>query len=117
MNEKLMLYACIMLVSVFISSLSQVLLKKASQKEYESVIKEYLNPMVIGAYFVFFVASILTIIAYRVVPLTMGPILESTSYIYVTIFGVVFFKERITTQKMIALGIIIAGIAVFALLG
>ena len=47
----------------------------------------------------------------------MGPILEATGYIYVTIFGVVIFKEQMNKTKLLALALIIAGIIVYSLLG
>ena len=37
----MILYACILLVGVFVSAISQVMLKKAAQKTYASKIKEY----------------------------------------------------------------------------
>lgn len=117
MNRQLLAYAALMLAGTFISSVAQVLLKKASQKEYGSFWKEYLNVRVIVAYAIFFAASLLAIFAYRVVPLSMGPILEATGYIYVTVFGVLIFHERLSPPKLLALGMILAGIAVYALLG
>lgn len=115
MSDSLVLYAGIMLFSTFVSSVSQVILKKAAGKTYESRIREYLNFPVIFAYSLFFVSTLLTVFAYRVVPMSMGPLLESSSYIYVTIFGVVIFKEKITKQKVFALVLILAGIAVYSL--
>ena len=117
MNTKLLLYAAIMLAGTFISSVAQVLLKKEAGKEHKSLIKEYLNPRVIIAYIIFFASTLLCIFAYRVVPLSMGPILEATGYIYVTIFGVVFFKEKIGSLKIFALVLIISGIVIYATLG
>ena len=72
-------------------------------KHYENHLKEYLNPMVIFAYAMFVGTTFLSIIAYRGIPLSMGPILEATSYIYVTIFGVKIFHERLNKKKIIAL--------------
>lgn len=46
----------------------------------------------------------------------MGPILEATSYIYVTFFGVKIFKEKLNRKKCIALGLIIVGIVVYTVL-
>ena len=109
--------AFLLLSGVFISSISQVMLKKASMKKYKSPIFEYLNPMVIFAYMLFFGTTFLSILAYRGIPLSMGPVLESTSYIYVTFFGVVLFKERITKRKLWGLFLIITGIAVYTLMG
>lgn len=114
MNHELVKYAAILLFGVFISAVSQVLLKKATQKEYKSVIKEYLNPFVISAYVIFVLSTLLSVYAYKVVPLSMGPILEATSYIYVTFFGVKFFKETMTKKKWCALALIITGIVVYA---
>ena len=55
--------------------------------------------MVIIAYGIFFAATILSIMAYKGIPLSMGPVLEATSYIYVTFFGVKIFKESINKKK------------------
>lgn len=109
------LYAIVLLVGVFISAISQVMLKKAALKEYDSVLKEYINPLVIFAYILFVGTTFLSILAYRGIPLSMGPILEATSYIYVTFFGVKIFDEKINKKKMFALGMIIAGIVVYSI--
>ena len=117
MSSTVMAYSCVLLLGVFISAISQVMLKKAAMKKHDSVIKEYLNPLVIFAYVLFVGTTFLSIIAYRGIPLSMGPILEATSYIYVTIFGVTIFKEKMNLQKIIALGLIIGGIVVYAIVG
>ena len=117
MNRQLLLYSCLMLFGTFISAISQVLLKKAAVRRYDSKIREYLNPLVITAYAIFFLATLLSIMAYKVVPLSMGPILEATGYIYVTVFGVTIFKEKLERRKIIALGLILSGIAVYAIFG
>ena len=59
MNIK---YAFILLFifSVFISSCSQILLKKGANKTYKNIIEEYLNPLVMGAYSIFLLSSFLT---------------------------------------------------------
>ena len=110
-------YIAVLLFSVFISAVSQVLLKKAAGKQYSSPLREYLNLPVIAAYSIFVLATFLTIFAYRSVPLSMGAVLEATSYLYVTFFGVTIFKEKLTRRKVIALACILSGIAVYALLG
>ena len=95
MNKTVLIYSCVLLVGVFVSAISQVLLKKAAMKHYENHLKEYLNPMVIFAYAMFVGTTFLSIIAYRGIPLSMGPILEATSYIYVTVFGRFFMRDLI----------------------
>lgn len=114
MNETMALYAGILLLGTFISAVSQVLLKKAALKTYDSKIKEYLNFPVVFAYSLFVMTTLMCIFAYRVVPLSYGPVLESTSYIYVTIFGVLIFKEKITKKKAAALALILAGIVLYS---
>lgn len=116
MDKKVALYVLVMLLGVFISSVSQVMLKKASMKEYSSWIREYANPLVIGAYLIFFMATFCSIYAYKVVPLSWGPIIESSGYFFVAIFGVFFFKEKINLRKKLALGVIMTGILIFSLL-
>ncbi|MBY4796993.1 EamA family transporter [Collinsella sp. AGMB00827] len=112
--SDLALFSSIYLFGVFISAVSQVLLKKAAQREYPSVIKEYLNPLVLTAYTIFFAATLIVIYSYKVVPLSLGPILESTSYIYIVVFGVVFFGERMNLRKLFALALIIGGILLYS---
>ena len=115
MNKTVVIYSCVLLLGVFVSAISQVMLKKSAMKQYESKIKEYMNPLVIIAYIMFVGTTFLSIIAYKGIPLSMGPIFEATSYIYVTFFGVKIFKEKLNSKKIIALALIIVGIVVYAL--
>lgn len=117
MTETELAYSCILLVSVFVSAISQVMLKKAALKRYNSTYKEYLNPLVIFAYALFVGTTLLTVLAYRGIPLSWGPVLEATSYIYVTVFGAVFFQEKVTPRKLLALFLIVLGIVIYALWG
>jgi len=117
MDRTVLMYSCLILLGVFISAISQVMLKLAARKHYDSVIKEYMNPLVIFAYVLFVGTTFLSILAYRGIPLSMGPILEATSYLYVTFFGVKIFHEKMNAKKYIALALIIGGIAVYAIAG
>ncbi len=114
MNEKI-LFSLIFIFGVFISSASQIILKKAAQKEYPNKIREYLNARVIFAYIIFFGATLCSIWAYTVIPLSLGPILESAGYIFVAVLSWLFLKERITKKKMLGLSIIIVGIIIYSL--
>ena len=107
-----MLYIVLFLFSVFISSVSQIMLKVSANKEYENSIKEYLNLKVIIAYGIFFLSSILTSIAYRRVPLSMGGILEATGYIWIALLGYIVLKEKISKRKTLGLVVIILGILI-----
>ena len=111
----MLMYAGIYALGVFLASISQVMLKMEAMKPHESVLAEYLNPMVIFAYGIFFATTLMTILAYTVIPVSLGAVLEATSYLYVTAFGALIFKERITLPKIIAIGLIILGVIIFAL--
>lgn len=115
MDKQVMLYAGIALIGVFISAVSQVILKKAAGKKRESVLREYLNLPVILAYGMFFGATLLSVFSLRVIPVSMGGILDSAGYIFITLFGVFIFKEKITPKKAAALLLILAGIIVYSL--
>lgn len=111
-----MRYVIIFLVSVLISSVSQILLKKSAQKEYQDIISEYLNIRVIMSYGLFFVSTLLTMYAYKGVPLSFGALLEASGYIYVPVLSYFFLKERITKLKIIGAVFIILGICCYSLL-
>lgn len=113
----MILHICLLLLGTFLASISQVMLKKAALRSYETKLREYLNPLVIFAYLIFFGTTFLSIFAYRGIPLSMGPVLEATSYIYVTLFGAILFKEKMNGQKLWALTLIIGGIIIYTLLG
>ena len=106
MNKTVLIYSCVLLLGVFVSAISQVMLKKSALKQYDSKIKEYMNPLVIIAYIMFVGTTFLSIIAYKGIPLSMGPI---------TFFGVKIFGEKLNLRKVVALGLIIFGIIVYAL--
>ena len=117
MDKNTLLHAAVLLLGVFVSSISQVMLKKASMRQYESHIREYLNPLVIFAYVLFVGTTFLSILAYKGIPLSMGGVLEATGYIYVTVFGVLIFHEKINAKKLIALAMILCGIAIYSVFG
>lgn len=108
-------YMLVFLFSVFISSVSQVLLKKSALKTYPDRLHEYMNPYVIVAYSIFVVSTLLDVFMYKYLPINIGPVLETTSYVYVTIFGITIFKEKIGFKKILALILIISGIIIYAI--
>lgn len=112
MNKETLPYYVLLLSGVFVSAISQVMLKKSALKKYDSSIKEYLNPVVIIAYFLFFITTFLSIMAYKKIPLSMGPVIEATSYIYITVFGIKIFHEKFNVKKGIALALIITGVII-----
>lgn len=110
-----MLYVGIYLISILISVISQILLKLSANRTYPSRIREYLNPYVVVAYGLFFLATILTMIALKYVPLSMGPVLESLSYILIAVLGYLFLKERFNRKKIWGMVVILLGVVLFNL--
>lgn len=107
------MYIIIFLCSVLVSSVSQVLLKSSTNKEYTNSLNEYLNWKVIIAYLMFFGATLITILAYRGIPLSMGGILEASGYIFVAGLSRIFLKEKIGRRKLAGLCVILVGIVIF----
>ena len=105
-------YMLIMLTGTFISSVSQIILKKAADKEYPNKIAEYLNAPVIIAYAIFFAATLCSVTAYKVVPLSIGPLLEATGYVWVAILGRMVLGEHIGKRKALGLVIIVIGVVI-----
>ena len=80
-------YIIIFLSASLISAFSQILLKLAAKKNYSSWIYEYLNIKVIIAYGIFFLATLITVYCYKVVPLSLGAMLEASGYYWSEICG------------------------------
>lgn len=115
MSKTEIIYSSFLVLGVFISTISQIILKKSAQKKHGSFIKEYLNPYVIGAYLIFFAATFMSIYAYKVIPLSLGPILDSSGYFFITVLGALFLHEKITKKKVISLAVIILGIVIYSI--
>lgn len=110
-----MLYLLVIL-SVFLASGAQMLLKKGALQPHGSFLKEYLNPWVIGGYVILGLTLVLNIYAMsRGIQVKEVGIIESLSYLFVPLMSLLFFKERLTPRKTLSIVIIIAGIAVFFL--
>ena len=116
MNKDTMviIFSGVFLCSVLISSISQILLKKSADRTYDSRLKEYLNPLVIVAYIMFFCSLMITMDCYRYVDVSAGPIFESAGYVFVGILGFIFLKEKFTAKKTIGMVLILLGIVVFS---
>lgn len=109
--------AIVFLVAVFIASVSQAILKWAAMRDYALWWQGYLNPCVIGAYGLLAASILMSLWAYRGLPLSMGMILETTCYFYAALLGRLFFCERLTRRKVLGLVLIAGGICVYAVAG
>ena len=106
-------YMAVMFLSVAAASVSQVLLKKSALKSYGTVVREYLNPYVLGGYGLLFVSMLMTVYAYSGVDYKNSPVIESVGNVIVLGLGYFVFGERVSARKMAGIVCIMAGIAVF----
>jgi len=107
-------YSLLLIFSTLISSVSQVLLKKSADRIYRNRIKEYLNPLVVFAYFIFVVSAVMTMVSYKVVTVSAGAMLETSSYVFVFLFDAFLFREPVNKRKTLAVVLIIIGVVVTA---
>lgn len=99
---------------VVLASISQVILKIAANKysNRESFVLQYINPLVIGAYAIFFSTTVISVIALRWIPLSVAAILEAFSQIFVPLMSFFILKEPISKNKCIGMTCIIIGMVV-----
>ena len=109
------LFASIFVASVLISSFSQILLKKSALKKHKSTRREYLNPQVIIAYVLFFGSTLITVYAFKYVPLSMAPVLESLGYVFIGVLSFIFLKERLRIKGVVGMLLIVAGVIICSL--
>lgn len=106
-------YSLVKIVSVVISSFSQILLKKSADDQHDNIVREYLNFRVILAYGLFFGNTIMGIYALKGISISFSAILESFSYVFLPILGFFFLDEKMDAKQCIGTIIIIVGIIVF----
>lgn len=108
------MYYILVISSVFLAACAQMLLKQGARQQYDIWWRQYINGWVIGGYAIMFATMMMNIFAMsRGVEVKEVSIIESMSYLFVPILSFVIFKERLTWQKIIAIGVIIIGIIVF----
>ena len=115
MTSELIPYLLLGFLIAFIAAVSQTLLKWEAGREHKNLLREYLNLPVIAAYGLLGLSMLLPYFVYRQLPVSMTAAWDSSSYLFVTVFGVLIFHEHITKKKLLALGLILVGIVVFTL--
>lgn len=108
-------YMMLMFAMTFLTGISQVLLKKSANKNYEKWIYEYLNWQVILAYAIFFGVLLVNTYAYTKVDMKYGAVIDTFSYVFVMILSWLLLKEKFTRRKVIGNLMIIVGVLVYTL--
>lgn len=108
------MYKLIVILAVFSAACAQMLLKKAATIQYPNVIRQYLNPWVIGGYGVMGLVMLVNIYAMsKGVMLKEVGIIESLSYLFVPCLSWIIFREKLSWMKMVAIAVIMTGVIVF----
>ena len=107
----------LMILSEFIASTSQVLLKLSAQKQYPNFVREYLNALVIGGYTLLVISMMIGIFCYDGLGYMGVVVMEPIAYIIVMFMSRLIFKEKFVPSKIVGMILIISGIVVFYLLG
>ncbi|WP_410982205.1 EamA family transporter [Bacillus cereus] len=108
-------YMLLFIFGIILANYSQILLKKATLQEYDSKLREYVNPYVIIGYSLFVINAGLNVIALKGLSLKQASALESLSYLIILVFGWYFLGEKITKRKVIGNIIIVIGVVVFSI--
>ena len=107
------LYLVVLVFNCVISALSQTLLKRAARNESHFFLEQYLNPLVVFGYFLFFVVLVLNVWLLRFVPLNVvSSVGESLPLILTFFSGWFFFGERISLLKIVGAVCVIVGIII-----
>lgn len=109
-----MMYYILVILSVFAAACAQMLLKKAATIKYPSVVRQYINPWVIGGYSIMGLVMLVNIFAMsKGVQLKEVGIIESLSYLFVPCLSWMIFGEKLNRRKLLAIAIIMCGVIVF----
>ena len=101
------------IIAVFIASIGNVLLKISANQKYSRLLKEYTNRYFIIGTILFWLALIISLYAFSIIPLSMGVILDSTIYIFVPILSKIILKENLSFRNFVGMVIIVIGIGIF----
>lgn len=109
-----MIYYLLVILSVLSAAGAQMLLKQGAKEQYQTFIRQYLNPWVMGGYGIMGISLLLNIFCLsHGVQVKEVSIIEALSYLFVPCLSFLFFKETITWRKAVAIGVIMTGVIVF----
>ena len=103
------------LFAVVVAGFGQIALKKAALDKNCSLLRQYTNTYIVIGYFLLLVSMGMASIAYRGIPLKVGPVLDSLGFVLVPVLSWIFFDEKLTKAKGIGFLIIVCGVLIFVL--
>lgn len=112
--QAITLFYLLVILSIFASACSQILLKQSADSKHKSWLASMLNWRVILAYAIFFGSLLINITAMsKGVNLKDLPVLESLGYVFVPILSWFILKEKIDKRMLLSMTLIIIGIIIF----
>lgn len=101
-------YMFLFILSIAVASYSQILLKLGAGKK-----QIYLNGYTIIGYILMVLSTLMTLLAYQKISLSLGQVLQALSFVFVSILSYIFLKEKIEKRTIIGIVIILLGILIF----
>ena len=101
----------LLVVMVFVSSLTQIMLKKEANKKTKSIVRKFINFNVLFSYFIYFVIAFINVFLYRNIDYGVIIVVESFSYVFILLLSRVILKEKIT--KLQILGVLLINIGIY----
>lgn len=114
--EEVIFWYILVIAGIFLSSCSQLLLKKSAEQKHATLIGNMINWKVLLAYSILFGSLLVNVTAMsNGVELKEMPILESLGYIFVPLLSMIFLGEKIEMKTVVSIIFILLGIIVFYL--
>ncbi len=113
MTKSYVFNVVLALIGVLIACFSQILLKKSALRVYDKWYRQYLNVRVISGYVIMLVSTMLSVLAFRVLPISISPVFTAAQQIFNVILCFLFLSERPGKKTLLGLGVIVVGILIF----
>lgn len=103
------------ILAAILASYSQILLKKGSQKEVDTIWQMYCNGYVFVGYALMIASMGLNILAYTELDYMLGNILNTLTYLLVILLARLILKEKIQPMQYMGMIFILMGITLYHL--
>ncbi len=103
------------ILGVFLTAVSQLLMKLGARQRMKSRLRLYLNVYMLTAYSTLVLVTLLNLYAYHEIPLKVGLMLSPLALILVGILSSWLLKERLTRLQIFGAFVILMGVTVFNL--
>ncbi len=108
-------YYVIASIAVVLTSFCQLMLKLGVMHGSKSMttLRIYLNFYTLGAYSLLFVATLLSVYAFKYLPLKVSVVLQPVNYLLVALLSFWVLNETLSKRQTMGIGIILLGMVLF----